>query len=155
MLWKAQLLHIETTKDIVTRFNTLDFLENGIDPKKKDKLKKELSVIKEQKNFISRIIKVCEKFKISPNNIKLSQMTKNDYEVLSILENVKTFSEIIDKQEHLCNICMERVDFFNNKILLISLGNEEDKYYVNYFEDEEKFDLVGSFEGKRVALGRF
>lgn len=145
----------ETTKDIVTRFNTLDFLENGIDPKKKDKLKKELSVIKEQKNFISRIIKVCEKFKISPNNIKLSQMTKNDYEVLSILENVKTFSEIIDKQEHLCNICMERVDFFNNKILLISLGNEKDKYYVNYFEDEEKFDLVGSFEGKRVALGRF
>lgn len=145
----------ETEKDIIERLNTLEFIENAIDPKNKEYMKDELAVVSEQKEFITRIINVCNKLNIQSTDIKLSEMTQNDNEVLSILENIKTFDELLEENRKLTNACLVRVEFFDNKILLASLENNEHKYYINYFQNGETFDLIGSFKEKKVSLGRF
>lgn len=145
----------ETEKDIIERFNTLEFIENAIDPQKKEYIKNELSVVLEQKKFITRIKNACEKINIQPNDIKLCEMTQNDSEVLKILENIKTFDEVLEVKPKLTNLCIVRAEFFSKKILLFSLENEDDKYYLNYFEKGESFDLNGTLGEKKVSLGRF
>lgn len=143
-----------STKDIVTRLNTLEFIENAIDNKKSKCIQEQLKEIEEEKNLILQIIDVCEKFNIPKDNIKLCEMTVNDIDVLKILQNIKLFSQAIKNDKEL-QISVQRFDFFGYKILLLCISDNENKNYVNYFEKDEEFDLIATFDKKCVSIGRF
>lgn len=144
-----------STKDIVTRLNTIEFIEGIIDKSKEAKIKNELKTMSEHKKLILDLVEVCEKFSIPKESIKLSEMTINDSETLKILINTKSFSEFLQENEQLYSPNIIRVDFFGNKILLICIEVDKLKYYIDYFEEDEAFDLISEFEGTNISMGKF
>ncbi len=143
-----------STEDIVSRLNTLEFIESAIDKKKKECIHEELKTIEEEKNLICQLLKVCEQFNIPKNSIKLCEMTVNDIAVLKLLKNIKSFSQAIKSDKELQS-SIKRVDFFGHKILLLCISDNENEDYINYFGEDEEFDFIGTFNEKRVSIGRF
>lgn len=150
---KINLTH--STMDISTRLKTLEFFEKLINPSKKEKLKKELGLIDNQKKLIYRLNDVCETFNIPKKSIKLSEMTVNDEETLRILENIKPFEDCIEDEKEEYTPSIIRVEFFDKKILLLCIESENHKYFSNYYEEKESLGLIGNFNNTKVSIGRF
>ena len=147
-----------STEDIVSRLNTLEFIENGIENKREKDVNEVLKVIEKEKNLICQLIEACERFNIPKSSTKLCEMTENDRNVLRVLKNIKSFSQVspaIRDHKESYSMSIKRVDFFGHKILLVYISDNENDYYVNYFQKEEEFDMIGISNEKRVSIGRF
>ena len=77
-----------STEDIVSRLNTLEFIENGIENKREKDVNEVLKVIEKEKNLICQLIEACERFNIPKSSTKLCEMTENDRNVLRVLKNI-------------------------------------------------------------------
>lgn len=149
-------IHIKQSEgNILERLNTLNFIFDNINLKTiKDNTNemKKLNMLKSEKECIDKIIRVCEKFNIAKDEIKIANLSEQDYYYLDILDSTKNSSKCIQKVD---KYELRSIEFSNNNIVLLKITYDEIEEFYNYYASEFDMELSYKINNDIIMMSRF
>lgn len=148
-------LTIRPSKDNVNeRLKTLEYILTILINKEKivypeDEMKL-INQLEEEKKLIENIIKVCSRFNIDTNTVRLKDFKEIDFRMLSILVNVEMDGTISEGKIE-CLI----VDFLKYKIALYRVTYEDRVIFYDFYSNKISLCIIGEYEDKKVEFSRF
>lgn len=155
-LYDGNKLTLEkSSSNIVERFNTLDFLLNRLllsNLKLKKKEEKGIDELKNEKKFLDDVLRVCDKFKIDANTVKLKDFEELDYRAITILSVVKKYDGAIEKAKSIdCAV----IKFLNYKIALLKVTYENEIIYYDFYDKDINLTVICNSNDREVSITRF
>lgn len=155
-LYDGNKLTVEkSSSNIVERYNTLDFLLNRLllpNARIKKKEQKGLDGLKNEKEFLEYVLKVCDRFKIDATTVKLKDFEELDYKAINILSVVKKYDGLIEKAKSIdCAV----IKFLNYKIALLKVTYENEIIYYDFYDEDINLTVICSGGDRKVSLTRF
>lgn len=147
-----------STSNIIDRYNTLDFfLNNLLSPNSKlnNEDQKKINLIKDEKEFLAKVIKVCDVFKFDANTINLKDFKDFDFEAIDILSSVNAFNTFEERKEKLKSIEPTIINFSTYKIALLNFIFENESIYYNYYDKNFNFQIGYKLNDRKVVFNRF
>lgn len=153
---KNKVVIKSSKKDICLRYRTIEYLLNELidkDYKFKGEEAQLIERLKNEKEFIKEIFKLCKKFNIDSSTVKLKDFKNEDYNAVYLLSSVKEYEMKIDSAKEVRPILIR---FLNYEIVLLKLVYKDDivEYY-DYYTKKIKVGIVWKTENKNVVFSRF
>lgn len=145
---------IKSKDNILERHKTIEFFLNIISEEKITKEDLEsIEVLKNEKELIEKVFKICDRFDIKRESLKLKDFKGSDVRVVDILSEVKDDNiDLNNIREVKCEI----VIFLNYRIALLKvIYNDGNTIYHNFYSDKIKLCIGFKYKNKELYMSRF
>lgn len=147
---------MKSKDNIYERHKTIEYFIDVIIGKniiyKEEELEK-IKNLKNEKEFIEDVLKVCNKFNINRESVKLKDFKERDFNAIEVLCDVN--DEDIETSE-LKEIKCEIVRFLNYRIALLKMIYKDGRIiYHDFYSNKINLCIVSKSENRKVELSRF
>ncbi|QSW19122.1 hypothetical protein J1C67_16530 [Clostridium gasigenes] len=157
IVMKKDTIHIKQSEGIVIeRLRTLEFVFDNISTINKNtfpvKTLEKFEILRSEKEGIEKLIRVCDRFNMDTEKLRLKDLTNDDYYFLDRLECVE-YGSI--KTEKIIDIELKIIPFLNKEIHLLKCIYEDQEVYYDYYSSDLNIELRCDIKNKMVKISMY